>query len=88
MSYSRVGNMENMSSEDFYKLIGRNVAYYRKEAKISQLELSLLMEYKSISIVSSSEIYYKKKHFNLEHLLKISQILKVDFCYFFKDKIT
>jgi len=46
------------------------------------------MGYKSISIVSSSEIYYKKKHFNLEHLLKISQILKVDFCDFFKNEIT
>ena len=86
MSYSRVGSMENMSAEDFYKRIGRNVAYYRKEKNISQLELSLLMGYKSISIVSSSEIYYKNKHFNLEHLLKISQILEIEFCDLFKEK--
>jgi len=61
-------------------MIGSNVAKYRKEKGISQLELSLLMGYKSISVVSGAEIYYKGKHFNLEHLLKISEILEVDIC--------
>jgi transcriptional regulator with XRE-family HTH domain len=84
MSYSRVGFMKSISSEDFYKRIGRNVAKYRSENNLSQLELSLLMGYKSVSVVSSAEIYYKGKHFNLEHLLKISQIIDVDVCEFFK----
>ena len=78
--------MQNMSSEELYRLVGKNVAYYRKQKNISQLELSLLMGYKSISIVSSSEVYYKNKHFNLEHLLKISQILQIDLCDFFKER--
>ena len=76
--------MDNITTEEFYKKIGKNVAKYRKEAGLSQLDLSLQMGYKSISIVSSAEIYYKGKHFNLEHLLKISQILKIDICNLIK----
>ena len=77
MSNSRL-YMNNISIEDFYKRIGQNATKYRKEKGLSQLDLSLQMGYKSISIVSSSEIYYKGKHFNLEHLLKISQILDIE----------
>lgn len=69
-----------MTIQEFYKMIGNNVAKYRKEKGLSQLELSLLMGYKSISVVSGAEIYYKGKHFNLEHLLKISEILEIDIC--------
>ena len=76
--------MQNISRDEFYITIGKNVAKYRKEKNLSQLDLSLKMNYKSISIVSSAEIYYKGKHFNLEHLLKISQILDVDICKFLK----
>jgi transcriptional regulator with XRE-family HTH domain len=72
--------MNTEEVERFYKKIGRNVAKYRKEAGLSQLELSLKMGYKSISIISSAEIYYKGKHFNLEHLLKIADILNIDIC--------
>jgi len=79
MSYRRV-YMNTEEVERFYKKIGRNVAKYRKEAGLSRLELSLKMGYKSISIVSSAEIYYKGKHFNLEHLLKIADILNIDIC--------
>ena len=76
--------MQNISTEDFYQLIGKNVAKFRKEKNLSQLDLSLKMGYKSVSIISGAEICYKGKHFNLEHILKISQILKVDFSEFFK----
>jgi len=78
--------MNNISSEEFYKRIGKNVAKFRKEKGLSQLELSLEMNYKSISIISSAEICYNGKHFNLEHLLKISQILKIDICDFFQEE--
>ena len=79
--------MENILLEDFYKRVGQNVAKYRIEKNLSQLELSLLMGYKSVSVVSGAEIYYKGKHFNLEHLLKISQILEVDICEFLKPNV-
>lgn len=70
--------MNEISIEIFYTKIGQNVARYRKEKGLSQMDLSLQMGYKSISIISSAEIYYKGKHFNLEHLLKISQILDIE----------
>lgn len=47
---------------------------------MSQLDLSLSMGYRSVSVVSSGEVYYKGKHFNLEQLHKISQILGVELC--------
>ncbi len=69
---------KNITTEEFYKLIGRNVAKARKEKGFSQLQLSLEMGYKSVSVVSGAEIYYNGIHFNLEHLLKISQILDIE----------
>lgn len=76
--------MQNITPEKLYKQIGQNVAKYRKEKGLSQLDLSLAMGYKSVSVVSGAEIYYNGKHFNIEHLLKISQILKVEISEFFK----
>ena len=76
--------MHNITPEQLYAIIGKNVAKYRKEKGISQLELSLQMGYKSVSVVSGSEVCYGNKHFNLEQLLKISQILEVDLCDFLK----
>ena len=72
--------MKEITIEALYRHIGKNVAKYRKEQKMSQLRLSLAMGYKSVSVISSGEICYKDKHFNLEQLLKISQILCVDIC--------
>jgi transcriptional regulator with XRE-family HTH domain len=77
--------MNNITPEQLYKLIGKNVAKYRKEKGLSQLDLSLSMGYKSVSVVSGAEIYYNKIHFNLEHILKISQLLDIEFCEFFKE---
>lgn len=76
--------MQNITSEQLYEIIGKNVAKYRKAKNISQLELSLQMGYKSVSVVSGSEVCYGNKHFNLEQLLKISQILDVELCEFLK----
>lgn len=52
---------------------------------ISQLTLALEMGYKSVSIVSISEIGINSKHFNVERLLKIAKILQIDVCCFFED---
>lgn len=76
--------MQNITPEQLYKTIGKNVAILRKEKNLSQLALSLAMGYKSVSVVSGAEICYNSKHFNLEQLLKIAQILEVDICDFFK----
>jgi len=76
--------MQNFTTDQLYHTIGKNVAHYRKAKGMSQMDLSLQMGYKSVSVVSGAEICYRNKHFNLEQLLKISQILEVDLCDFFK----
>ena len=60
-----------------YKAIGQNVKKYREEKGISQLQLSYAMGYKSVSLVSAAELASDGKHFNLEHLYKISKILDI-----------
>jgi transcriptional regulator with XRE-family HTH domain len=47
--------MNNITLEQLYILIGKNVAKYRKDKGLSQLDLSLSMGYKSVSIVSRAE---------------------------------
>jgi len=74
--------MEEINIDNIYKTIGQNVAKYRKEAGLSQLELSLKLGYKSVSIVATAERYYNKKHFNLKHLYKIAYILNKKVCDF------
>ena len=64
--------------------IGKNVAKARKAKGLSQLDLSLQLGHRSVSIVASAERFYKSKHFNIEHLLKISEILNVPIASFFE----
>lgn len=76
--------MDDIEIAEKHKVIGRNVAMYRKTKGMSQLELSLSLGHKSVSIVASAEKFYKGKHFNIEHLLKISDILGVPISAFFE----
>ena len=46
---------------------------------MTQLELSYAMEYKSVKLVSATELYTSKKYFNLEHLYKISKNFNISF---------
>lgn len=62
-----------------HKKIGQNVKKYREEKGLSQLQLSYAMGYKSVSLVSAAELAKDGKHFNLEHLYKISKILNIEF---------
>jgi|GEM_PF-212423 len=71
--------------EQVHKTIGHNVKKYREKKGISQLELSLEMGNKSVSLVSAAELNTDKKHFNIEHLYKISKILDVDISVFFEN---
>lgn len=68
---------------DIYKKIGMKVKALRESRNFTQLELSLEMGYKSVSLVSAAELAADNKHFNIEHLYKISKILNVDMSYFF-----
>lgn len=64
--------------DNFYRTVGMNVKKYRVKKGYSQLQLSYALGFKSVGLVSQAEIYYKKQHFNLEHLLKIAYILDCD----------
>lgn len=63
--------------EKVYIEIGRRVKIYREKAGLTQLELSLTMGHKAVGTVSMAELYINKKHFNIEHLYKISKILDI-----------
>lgn len=64
--------------DDFYKLIGSNVKKLRNAKGMTQLELSQAMGHKSVGLVSQSELYLKKQHFNIKHLYQIAYILECD----------
>ena len=72
--------------QDIYKKIGHNVARIRKEKKVSQLALSLSIGHKAVGTVSMAELCINKKHFNIEHLVKIADVLEADVCEFFEMK--
>ena len=67
-----------------YKKIGQNVKRLRQEKGISQLALSLAIGHKAVGTVSMAELCTNNKHFNIEHLVKIADVLEVDVCEFFK----
>jgi putative transcriptional regulator len=70
--------------QNIYKLIGENVKYYRTLKEMSQLSLSYEMGYKSVSLISAAELCNDGKHFNIEHLYKISKILDIPITKFFE----
>ena len=70
----------NSSKEEinnFYKMVSNNVKKYRLEKVLSQEKLALDIGIKSIAFYSNCENNKYDKHFNLEHLYKISKSLNV-----------
>jgi len=68
--------------EEFYRVIGKNVKQKREEKGLSQLQLTHLMGFKSVSLVSQAEICHNQ-HFSLKHLFMIASILECDILDFF-----
>lgn len=68
-----------------YMQIGRNVKRVRKEKNITQLELALAIGHKAVGTISMAEICINGKHFNIEHLVRIADVLEVDICTFFQE---
>ena len=66
-----------------HRKIGENVKKLRKSKKLSQLDLAHLIGHKSVTIISLAEIYHKKQHFNINHLVKIAEVLEVSILDFF-----
>ncbi|WP_103636827.1 helix-turn-helix domain-containing protein [Campylobacter concisus] len=77
----------NSFSEDeilkFYENISKRVRELRENHKISQLDMALSIDIKSAAFYSNCENNKYGKHFNLEHLYKISKILNISLNEFF-----
>ncbi|MEA1914842.1 MAG: helix-turn-helix domain-containing protein [Campylobacterota bacterium] len=64
--------------EEQYTLISRNIKKIRKEKKITQEELALAMGFTTATFYTNAENCTQGKHFNLEHLIKLSVLLNVN----------
>ena len=65
-------------SDEFYKLVSKNVKQHRKNIGESQLEFANNIGFNSVSFYCDCENNKYDKHFNLEHLYKISKFFSVD----------
>lgn len=71
--------------QSIYKRIGLNVKRIRQSKNVSQLALALAIGHKAVGTVSMAELCLNNKHFNIEHLVKIAEVLEVDVCDFLID---
>ena len=79
-----IEDIDENQIDDFYRTIGLNVKKKRMEKGLTQLQLSQCLGHKSVGLVSQSELYLKKQHFNIKHLYQIAYILECDIIDFFK----
>lgn len=82
-----INNLPDNYIEQLHVKIGKNVKSARESKGLTQLQLSQLIGHKSVTVISRAEIYYKKQHFNIEHLAKIAYVLEIDICTFFYENI-
>lgn len=71
-------------SEEILDVISKNVIKYRKEKGLSQMQLALEIGLSGGAYLGRAEIRKDNHHFNIKHLAKISKVLDVDICEFFK----
>ena len=78
-------NLDKEEIDKFYKNLSMNIKSLRNEKKITQLDLALEIGIKSVAFYSNCENNRYDKHFNLEHLCKLSKALEIDICRFFQE---
>ena len=71
--------------KSLHEVIGLHVKQLRENSGISQLDMALSIGIKSVAFYSNCENSQQDKHFNIEHLYKICQILKIKLGDFFLD---
>jgi len=71
-------------SENILTLVSKNVIKYRKMKNYSQMQLAIEIGLSGGAYLGRAELRKNNQHFNLKHLAKISQILEVEICEFFK----
>ena len=78
----------NVNSDEileFYKKVSQRVRNLRESNGISQLDLALEIGIKSVAFYSNCESNRYGKHFNLEHIYKISKALNTKMSEILKD---
>ncbi|WP_418187229.1 helix-turn-helix domain-containing protein [Aliarcobacter lanthieri] len=70
---------------EIYKTIGKNVKRVREGKGISQLQLAMAIGHKSVGVISNCELCLQNKHFNIEQLIKIADVLSVNIKDFFEN---
>ena len=71
-------------SEELLDTVSKNVKKYREAKGLSQMQLGLEIGFTNGAYVGKAELRKANHHFNLKHLAKISKVLEVDICEFFK----
>lgn len=71
-------------SEEILNTVSKNVLKYRKDKGLTQMQLALEIGMSGGAYLGRAEIRKENHHFNIKHLAKISKILDVDICEFFK----
>lgn len=80
-------DLSNTSEEElqnFHKTISKNVKKFREQNTMTQLDTALDIGIKSVAFYSNCENNKNNKHFNVEHLYKLSKTFKIDIAEFFK----
>jgi len=77
-------NFKEEHLQKFYKTISKNVIRLRKKHKVSQLKLATAIGHQNATFLGKAELLAENKHFNLEHIYKISEVLEEDIQEFFK----
>ena len=78
-----IDDLADSHIDNYYITIGKNVKRIRESRNITQLQLSQALNHKSVGLVSQAELYLKKQHFNIQHLVYIAYILECDINEFF-----
>jgi len=66
-------------TELMHDVISSNVKKYRMQKRVSQLQLALEIGLSGNAFIARAENRVKGAHFNIEHLVKISIILELNF---------
>lgn len=71
-------------SKEVLDTVSKNVLKYRKEKGMTQMQLALEIGMSGGAYLGRAEIRKDNQHFNIKHLAKISKVLEIDICEFFK----
>ena len=72
-----ISNTSDTEIHQLHKTISQNIRSYRIAKNMSQLELALTIGMKSGAFFGNAENNTNGKHFNIEHIYKISKALEV-----------